>query len=220
MQHLGSGTGRDVVFIGGNGRAKILFSSAGATTLDANGWGLICGSTISFNNAIDHAIGRIAAGVIGIGGTTPTNFYQWAGQARVTSDFSVTSSAVLTNVTGLSVSLVAGRTYSFQAELYVTDAAAGGVQAAIAGTATATAIQYTGYTVADNAIKGKTNATALATAVGSTLTTETAGIVVRISGTITVNAAGTLTVQMAQNTSNGTATIAKRGSWFLVNDMP
>ena len=64
------------------------------------------------------------------------------------------------------------------------------------------------------------NATALATAVGSTVTTETSGIVVRISGTITVNAAGTLTVQMAQNTSNGTATIAKRGSWFLVHDMP
>jgi hypothetical protein len=161
-------------------------------------------------------------GVISLAKTAGSldGWIQWGGQARVTSDFSVTSSTALTNVTGLSVAVQAGRSYSFEAELYVTDAAAGGVQAAIAGTATATAIQYTGYTIADNAIKGKTNATALATAVGSTVTTETAGIVVRITGTITVNAAGTLTVQMAQNTSNGTATIAKRGSYFIVQDMP
>ena len=144
----------------------------------------------------------------------------WGGQARVTSDFTVTSSTALTNVTGLSVTVQAGRTYTFETEFFVTDAAAGGVQAAIAGTATATAIQYTGYTIADNAIKAKTNATALATAVGSTVTTETSGIIVRITGTITVNAAGTLTVQMAQNTSNGTATTAKRGSYLIVHDMP
>lgn len=154
------------------------------------------------------------------GGSVANGWLNWGGQARVTADFPVTSSVTLVNVTGLTVNVAAGRTYSFEAELFVTDAAAGGVQAAIAGTATATAIQYTGWTVADNAIKGKTNATALGTAVGSTLTTETAGIVTRISGVITVNAAGTLTVQMAQNTSNATATTAKRGSKFIVHDMP
>jgi hypothetical protein len=110
--------------------------------------------------------------------------------------------------------------YNFRACLQVTDAATGGVKAAIAGTATATNIQYTGYTIADNAIKGKTNATALGTAVGSTLTTETSGILVIIEGTITVNAAGTLLVQAAQNTSDGTATTVKRGSTFVVHDMP
>ena len=41
-----------------------------------------------------------------------------------------------------------------------------------------------------------------------------------IEGTITVNAAGTLTVQFAQNTSNGTPSIVKRGSTFIVQDMP
>ena len=46
---------------------------------------------------------------------------------------------------------------------------------AIAGTCTATSIEYIGYTVADNAIKGKTDATALGATVGST-PTETAGI--------------------------------------------
>lgn len=165
------------------------------------------------------------AGVMQINtGITRDNsgWLNWGGEDRVSSDFSVTSSTTLTAVTGLSAALQAGRTYLFQAELFVTCAAAGGVQAAMAATGglTATAIQYTGYTIADNAIKGKANATALGTACGSTTTTETAGIVVRISGIITVNVAGNLIVQMAQNTSNGTATVAKRGSYLLVHDMP
>jgi hypothetical protein len=201
---------------------SVIIRNGGA---DSNTLQMPSGTGIAFpSGAADLNLSRSAAKVLRIGdGSTTFNsngWIQWGGQARVTSDFSVTSSTVLTNVTGLSVSVQAGRTYAFESELYVTDAAAGGVQAAIAGTATATAIQYTGYTIADNAIKGKTNATALATAVGSTVTTETSGIVVRITGTITVNAAGTLTVQMAQNTSNGTATVAKRGSYFIVQDMP
>jgi hypothetical protein len=174
-------------------------------------------------NTPDTAFSRVVAGVMAFGNGTLGNtsgWLQWGGQARVTADFSVTSSVTLVNVTGLTVNVAAGRTYHFETELYVTDAAAGGVQAAIAGTATATAIQYTGYTIDNNAIKGQTNATALATAIGSTITVFTAGIVVRITGIITVNAAGTLTVQMAQNTSNATPTIAKRGSYLLVQDMP
>jgi hypothetical protein len=175
-----------------------------------------------FGNPADTAFQRVAAKVISAsdGGNNANGWFQWAGQARVTADVTFTSTTTLAAVTGLSVNVQAGRTYAFEAELYVTDAAAGGVQAAIAGTATATAIQYTGYTIADNAIKGKANATALGTAVGSTLTTETAGIVVCITGIITVNAAGTLLVQAAQNTSNATATTVKRGSYFIVQDMP
>lgn len=171
-------------------------------------------------------LGGAAAGVVRIGNTgtqgtaNASGWFQWGGQGRVSSDFSRTFSTTLANITGLSVSLQAGRTYHFETELYITCAAAGGVRAGISGTATATNIQYTGYAIADNAIKGKTNATALSTAVASTLTTETAGIVVRITGTITVNTAGTLTVQLAQNTSNAIATIAKRGSWLKVYDMP
>lgn len=222
---------------GGTGTARGLnFSATGFNTFwtHTSNAGIVAGHNWIWGLSDSTTPGTVAAVAIGLSATGVLEInqgervsiggvYGWLnyeGQQRVTSDFSVTSSTVLVNVTGLSVQVAAGRTYMFETELQVTDAAAGGVQAAIAGTCTATAIQYTGYTIADNAIKAKTNATALATAVGSTLTTETSGIIVRITGTITVNAAGTLTVQMAQNTSNGTATIAKRGSWFIVNDMP
>src|SRR5262249_31702516 len=111
--------------------------------------------------------------------------------------------------------------YSFDAHLSWTDAAAGGIQCAIAGTATATNIVYDGWIVdsAANGIKGNAQATALGTAVASATTTGTAGHV-EIHGTITVNVAGTLLVQCAQNTSNATATTVKRGSYFIVYDMP
>jgi hypothetical protein len=208
---------------GGTGSARNVLFSVDAQSLFDMGAGL--GGFIRalvplyLSVATNVNISEVNSGVLLVSGGTNGGFINWLGQKRVTSDFTVTSSTTLTNITGLSVNVGSGRTYQFETELYVTDAAAGGVQAAIAGTATATAIQYTGFTIADNAIKGKANATALGTAVGSTTTTETAGIIVRITGTITVNAAGTLTVQMAQNTSNGTATTAKRGSYFVVQDI-
>ena len=109
-----------------------------------------------------------------------TGWLNWAGQARVTSDFTVTSSTVLVNVTGLSVNVLAGRTYVFETELYVTRCRCWqALRRQSLARLGLTSIQYTGYTIADNAIKGKTNATALATAVGSTVTTETSGIIVR-----------------------------------------
>jgi len=177
------------------------------------------------DNANDDCyISRTAAGVVNL--TNPqTGFslgwWQWGGQLRVTSDVTFTSTTTLATVTGLSVSVAAGRTYSFQADLSFTDAAAGGIQAAIAGTCTATNIIYDGWIVdsAANGIKGNAQATALATAVANATTTGTAGHLV-IKGTITVNAAGTLLVQAAQSVSNGTATTVKRGSTFFVYDMP
>jgi hypothetical protein len=135
---------------------------------------------------------------------------------QVTADVPVTSSTVLIDVAGLSVNVSPGRTYSFEVYLTCTDAAAGGVRAAIGGTCTATAIVYDGLVRDTNAIKGMANATALGTVVASSTTTATSGIVIEIRGSITVNAAGTLTVRFAQNTSNATASTVKRGSYFVV----
>lgn len=209
----GSGPGFQFQIVGlGNSSMTVNLDSADLPRI-----GMGAGAT-----SRDLFLYRVSPGVLELRKTTGGAHNAWlnyGGQARVTSDFSVTSSTTLVDVTGLTATLTAGRTYSFEAKLFVTDAAAGGVQAAISGTATATNIQYTGFTVADNAIKGLTNATALGTAVASTLTTITVGIMVQIYGTITVNAAGTLTVQMAQNTSNGTATVAKQGSYLHVQDI-
>ena len=167
---------------------------------------------------------RLANKVIGItDGTTnnPAGWHQWAGEARATANTSITSSTTLTPVTGLTTNVQAGRTYGFQAELSGTWAAAGGVRAAIAGTATATNIVYDGWIVdsAANGIKGNAQSAALAGVVANAATTGTAGHVT-ISGAITVNAAGTLLVQAAQSVSNAGATVILQGSTFFVWDMP
>lgn len=200
------------------------YTSNGTITVDGNAGYVWTTGVFSVGN--DTNFGRIAAGVVGIadqvGNATDRNgYYQWGGQARVTSPVSVTSSITLADVTGLTVNVKAGRTYSFAVDVPYTCAAAGGIQLAMSGTATATNIVYDGYVIdsGSNGIKGNAQATALGTAVANTTTTGTAGHAV-IRGTITVNAAGTLKVQMAQNTSNGTATVALQGAYMIVQDMP
>lgn len=154
----------------------------------------------------------------GSGSPTVNGWFNYAGQTRVTSDFNASTSSLI-NVTGLSVPLAAGRSYQFEAVLFCTDAAAGGVQAAINGSVlTATNIIYEGYTLDSNTVKGQTQATALGTAVASTTTTGTTPSV-RIQGLITVNVAGNINVQVAQNTNNATATVVKRGSYLMVQDL-
>ena len=139
---------------------------------------------------------------------------------RSTADESVTNSVTLTGINGLQHNLQAGRTYAFKAELSYTCAAAGGVQVAISGTATATNIIYDGWIVdsAANGIKGNAQSTAMNGVVASATTTGTAGHIT-VKGTITVNAAGTFIVQFAQNTANGTATVIKRGAFFEIFDL-
>ena len=242
-QKAGSGSGRDVTFVSTSttfnfsavdvgGHASVNFlNNAGTSKFNFYGLGAFSASSDSVvgwaNNTTaggqDIAMSRIAAGVVGIGTGAAQNisgWMQWGGQKRVSSDFSKTSSATLSDVTGLSVDVQAGRTYSFEAFISYTCAAAGGVRAAIGGTATATNIIYDGWIIdsAANGIKGNAQATALAGVVANAATTGTAGHII-IRGTITVNAAGTLTVQFAQSVSNGTASVAKRGSYFIVHDV-
>jgi len=149
------------------------------------------------------------------------NVWTAAGSAerRVSTQFDKTSSATLSDVTGLSVNVAAGRTYRFEAYLYTTSNVAGGVKFAIAGTATATNIIYQATNVSANTLVGTTaRATALATAVGD-VTAVTAAYCI-ITGTITVATAGTLTVQFAQNAGNAAASSVLVGSTFSVVDVP
>lgn len=161
--------------------------------------------------------------------TTPQLFFTNGGairqeiqlvqQSRVSTQFNKTSDTTLANITGLSGSLAAGKTYKFETILYTTSNNSGGVKVAIAGTCTATNIIYESLTTDGATVVGvgTTRATALATTV-SNHTSVTAALI-KITGTITCNAAGTLTVQFAQNASNGTASSVLVGSVFIINEM-
>lgn len=132
--------------------------------------------------------------------------------SRVSTQFDKTSSTVLANVTGLSLSVAAGLTYHFEAFLHTTSNIAAGVQFAISGTATATAIIYEAIVESAAAIAAQSRTTTLGNAVGAA--TAVTAAFAYITGTITVNAAGTLTVQFAQNASNGAASSVLVGSAF------
>lgn len=137
--------------------------------------------------------------------------------ARNSAQFDKTSNTTLSDITGMSVTVAAAGVYSFEAILFTTSNVAGGVKAAIAGTATATAIAYEALVFNAAALAAQTRAAALAAAVGGVTAVTVA--LIRISGLITVNAAGTLTVQFAQNASNGAASSVLVGSHFRVNQI-
>jgi hypothetical protein len=154
----------------------------------------------------------------GVDGFLNTNgFLRWAGRARVSTQFDKTSDTTLANVTGLSVNLAAGTTYSFRAVLYVSANASGGAKVAVSGTATLGSLRYRGKALSGTTLSATGQATALGTAVaGATAAVDT----IEIDGTITTNAAGTLTIQFAQNASFGTASSVLVGSHLIVHEMP
>jgi hypothetical protein len=121
----------------------------------------------------------------------------------------------LANVTGLSVTVGAGKTYAFTATLYTTSNTSGGVKFAIAGTATATSVIYEAVVMETTSIAAKTRASSMAGAVGGVTAVATAFC--RITGTIVVNAGGTLTVQFAQNASHASDSIVVVGSSLIVD---
>lgn len=130
----------------------------------------------------------------------------------ITSNQAITSSTTLTD-SSLSFQVEAAKTYSFVARLFTTSNVAAGVKAAIAGTATATAIAYEGFN-----ISGGTSTQTRASALGGAVAAVTAvtAAYIEIKGAITTNAGGTLLVQFAQNVSNAAATTLLAMSSFEV----
>ena len=165
------------------------------------------------------------------GGTTPSNVftdavtvserltlskhYLWDGGRYVTTQFDKTDTT-LTNITGLSTTVVAGKKYAFRAWLSYNLAVAGGAKVACSGTATMTTIDYiqraesisTTPTIYHNDRK-----TALDSA--STVATGATTAMQAIQGGFTVNAGGTFTVQFAQSAASGTSSVLV-GSHLLV----
>jgi len=209
MVNKGSGLARPVAFYGAN----FLLSRTGDPT--------------TFTPDTDTGFFRNAAGVLevnnGAPGTTSGCYLKWGGTARCPGDFPITNSTALTDIGGLVVSVKAGRAYSIDVELSVTNTAvAAGFQAAIGGNCAATNIIYDGWIVdsAANGIKGNAQATALNGVVASNVAALVGTAYhVSIKGTIEVSTSGTLTVRGAQKTANATATQVKRGSRLIVHDI-
>jgi hypothetical protein len=189
-------------------------TAAGTSAVNAQVYGLATAPTTSPANTLQTYV--VAAA------TNDAQFYARteAGQvnrltglaAVVGTQFDKTSDTTLANVTGLTRNVEAGRTYGFEAVLYTTSNVAGGVKAAIAGTATATSVIYEAVTEDGGTIGAQSRTTTLGSAVGAVTTVTAAKIT--ITGTIVVNAAGTLTVQFAQNAINIAASSVLINSTF------
>lgn len=204
-----------------NGATK--YWKIGTANFQANSLGQYAFSSSSSDAtaSLDTGVSRVSANVIAFGNGTQGDksatvqyaWRTWDGQARVSSNQTYTSTTALADVSGLSVTVVAGKTYSFRAYVPTTSNVGGGIKVAIGGTATATSIVYDATIMDGGTLNQPARATALATAMGVTAVTAA---LIRIDGTITVNAGGTLTVQAAQNASNGSATTVLAGASLIV----
>lgn len=208
---------------GGTGHNNLIFTTTGATTITLP----TSGTMLTSANAVtaltgtanqitaSASVGPVTLSLPSLVGLTWLNT---AGQKRVSLQFDKTDTTLAT-VNGLSVTTVGGRSYAFQAILYVTADGTGGQKYAIAGTTTAAAIRYdtivTDFT--GLALVKASRATALATSVALAGNTNTVFQTV-ISGTITVANAGTLVVQFAENSASGTSSVLV-GSTFIVEDI-
>lgn len=220
-------TGSNNTVIGYNSDVSTLSIST-ATILGASSSGagscVIIGSGITSSTTNDLIIrsgdsgfSRVAANVIKpFDGTNNGWLQQAAGSARVTSQFDKTTNVTLAGITGLSWTLTAGRTYSFEIVLITTCSAAGGLQVDLnGGSATATTINITSFIFLAASSFGA-NGTALNTVL---FNTTGAVLQVGIRGTITVNAGGTFIPRFAQSVASGTSSVLV-GSFGWLRDMP
>lgn len=166
----------------------------------------------------DSGLLRAATGVVVVTNGTPSGMgwvYQ-DGIKALNSDFTSTS-ATPANLTGLTVTLKAGRKYTYTMKLSLSDSVAGeGLLIDFDG-GTATATDFTARCkVHDTALLLATTTTALATDVA--VATATGASDVECFGDFEVNAAGTFVPRAAQNShSSGTLTV-DRGSFLHVVD--
>lgn len=132
-----------------------------------------------------------------------------------TADTSKTSNTTLGNITGLSVPVAASTTYALDGYLGYDGNATGDIKFAFTQPSGTTG--HWGLAGDDTTTSGNlktTTAAALTTVItlgGGTAKATVHGYVV-VAGT-----AGTLQLQFAQNTSNGTATTVRAGSWIRLS---
>ncbi len=116
-------------------------------------------------------------------------------------------------LTGLSFTLVAGKTYRFRAVL-ISSIGAGGVKLQTTGTATATSFAAATSCLNSGGTADLQNSTALGELISQSGVTGASRIT--IDGKIVVNAGGTFILQMAQASASGTTSILA-GSFMGMN---
>ncbi len=222
-----SGTNLITVGIASDNSDTIEILGDNATLASASGKGLVLSAgTVLYleTNGGTNQLVINSNGNVGIGTASPntnldlgTGFMEWGGESRVASDFTKTSNATLSAITGLSATLVTGKTYAFEILLYTTEGA-GGVQVDLnGGAATATAIVGECLLFDNKGIQAETRIAALNTVLCNS-TAPTKGFF-QIKGTITVNAGGTFIPEFSQSASSGTSSVVKAGSTMILSQI-
>jgi len=163
-----------------------------------------------------------ANGVLQIGlgaGLNSNGWYQWGGQSRTTADMAVTNTTSLTNVPGLSITVISGRNYYFEFDGVAQGIASGngGVAFGISGSASLSNSRYFATGIAGTAVVGSTTNTALSLAPVSGVGNS---VFCQMRGSFTAGTSGTVTIQFAQQSSNTTASTLLRGATFNAWDSP
>lgn len=151
----------------------------------------------------------------GVGVVTTSNFMHSGNCQVTTSAFNVTSSTALTAITGLSFSLLAGVSYSFEIVLFTTSNSSSGGKIDLAGgtVASPTFLIWDDIGALVSGGAGARNSTLT----GTDLWTSTQNVTTDIKGTIVVNGAGSFAPRFAQNVSGGTASVVTRGSYMCIS---
>lgn len=167
---------------------------------------------MSTQNADNVAVtGGTISGVTTTGGITNSI-------VRASASLTKNASATYADIAGLTFTNIVAGTYRFVAALPSTVASGtGGIKYSfnysagmVVGTLGSSAF---GYTASAVAVQNSSTTTAQAD-----LFTQAAVVIdTLITGTMIVTTGGTITVQMAQNTSDASNTIALAGGWFQIN---
>jgi len=137
--------------------------------------------------------------------------------ARATADTSKTSNTTLGNVTGLAVAVAASTAYALDGYLAYTGNSTGDIK--FAWTIPTGLTGHWGISSDDTTTPGDLK-TSIATAYTTVITAGGGSLNATVKGyVLTDTTAGTLQLQFAQNTSNGTATVVKTGSWIRLTKL-
>lgn len=183
--------------------------SANGARYDVALLGAIDPGVVSETYLPGNALGRMRSG---------GRYGDIATSSRTAAQFDKTNTT-LANITGLTATLLAGRTYKGRLILYTTSNVAGGVNVDFdGGTATATTFIAEAMLLQAGALvaPGTARSTALATDIANVTAITVATIIIEF--VITVNAAGTLIPRFACNAAVGTSSVLV-GSNMMIEDI-